>query len=239
MATPYLDEQNLGILRHVRSGERILDVGCGRGRLGEEMRARGNVVHGIELDPDAAATAQGRLDFAHCGDATVLDQLPDEIRAGGYDTLVLADVLEHLINPEDFLRGVTPLLREGGRLLISLPNVASWPTRLRLLAGDFSYGDSGVLDRTHLRFFTRKTARALVTGLGFRVVAEDVTPYFARTLLPVVKRIRQDHGLVDSPLYRFYARWVEPVEAAVARLRPELLAFQLILDAQRLPANAP
>jgi 2-polyprenyl-3-methyl-5-hydroxy-6-metoxy-1,4-benzoquinol methylase len=233
MGTPYLDERNLGILRQIRSGERILDVGCGRGCLGEEMRSRGNVVHGIELDPEAAAMAKQRLDLVVCADATVVDQLPVEVRAGQYDTLVLADVLEHMANPQRFLDQVTPLLRPSGRIVVSLPNVASWPMRLRLLAGDFTYADAGILDRTHLRFFTRKTARALIEEAGFRIVAEDVTPYFARVVLPVLKRLRPSEGLVDSPAYRFYARWVEPVEAAVARLHPPLLAFQNILVGQR------
>jgi hypothetical protein len=109
--------------------------------------------------------------------------------------------------------------------------------RLKLLSGDFTYGDSGILDRTHLRFYTHRSARALLASCGLEVVDEDVTPSFARAALPLVKSVvgrsngsGGDPGaIVDSPAYKAYARFVEPVEAAVARLSPGLLAFQMIL----------
>jgi 2-polyprenyl-3-methyl-5-hydroxy-6-metoxy-1,4-benzoquinol methylase len=232
MSTPYLEEANLGVLRHVGTGERILDVGAGRGKLGEAMRARGNVVHGIELDADAARAAGGRLDFVHHGDATA--ELPPTIATGGYDRVVLADVLEHVVSPRALLLAARPLLRPGGEVVVSLPNVATWTMRLRLLAGDFTYGDSGILDRTHLRFFTRRTARALLRSCGLELVAEGVTPNLARAALPVVKWLLGpgdgDPGaLVDSPAYQAYARFVEPCEARVARAWPGLLAFQIVL----------
>ena len=235
MSTPYLEEANLGVLRHVRSGLRILDVGAGRGKLGEAMRARGNVVHGVEVDADAAAVARTRLDFVHCGDATRAADLPSPIAAGGYDMVVFADVLEHVIDPRSLLLAARPLLRTGGVVIVSLPNVATWTMRLRLLAGDFTYGDSGILDRTHLRFFTHRSARTLLGSCGVSIVAEDVTPSLARAALPVVKSVLAGRGpsdpgaLVDSPAYQAYARYVEPVEATVARRWPTLLAFQMIL----------
>jgi predicted TPR repeat methyltransferase len=235
MSTPYLEEANLGVLRHVGARERILDVGAGRGKLGEAMRARGNVVHGIELDADAARVAGARLDFVHCGDATRTAELPETIAAGGYDRVVFADVLEHVLDPSTLLLAARPLLRPGGEVLVSLPNVATWTMRLRLLAGDFTYGDSGVLDRTHLRFYTRRTARALLESCGLEVVAEDATPNLARAMLPAVKALLGARGsgnpgaLVDSPAYRAYARFIEPFEAGIARTWPALLAFQIVL----------
>jgi 2-polyprenyl-3-methyl-5-hydroxy-6-metoxy-1,4-benzoquinol methylase len=239
MSTSYFDEANQGVLRHVGTGERILDIGAGRGRLGAAMRARGNVVHGVELDVDAAAVARGRLDFVHCGDATRTAELPPEIAAGGYDRVVFADVLEHVLDGRSLLRAARPLLRPGGEVVVSIPNVATWTMRLRLLAGDFTYGDSGTLDRTHLRFFTHRSARALLRSSGLSIVAEDVTPSMARALLPAVKSVLvgRDGGgdpgaIVDSPAYKVYARYVEPIEAGIARLRPTLLAFQMILVAR-------
>ena len=238
MSTPYLEEANLGVLRHVGTRERILDVGAGRGKLGEVMRARGNVVHGIELDADAARVAGTRLDFVHCGDATRTAELPATIVAGGYDRVVFADVLEHVLAPRPLLLAARPLLRPGGEVVVSLPNVATWTMRLRLLAGDFTYGDSGILDRTHLRFYTRSSARALLRSCGMEVVAEGVTPSLARAALPLVKSILGsgsggDPGaIVDSPAYQAYARFVEPIEARVAGAWPTLLAFQIVLVAR-------
>lgn len=234
MSTPYLEEANLGVLRHVGHGERILDVGAGRGRLGETMRARGNLVHAIELDAAAAEAARGRVDFVHCGDATRIAELPPPIAAGAYDRVVFADVLEHVLDPQALLFAARGLLRPGGEVVVSLPNVATWTMRLRLLAGDFTYGDSGILDRTHLRFFTYRSARALLRSVGLEIQAEDLTPSFARALLPAVKSlVRQGApdpaALVESPVYRVYSRFVEPAEAAVCRLWPSLLAFQIVL----------
>ena len=231
--TPYLEEANLGVLRQVATGERILDVGCGRGRLGQEMRARGNVVHGIELDREAAEVAATRLELVHCGDATDRESLPEPIRSGGYDAIVFADVLEHVIDPLRLVRSMRPLLRPDGRIIVSLPNVASWPVRLGLMFGRFDYQDAGVLDRTHLRFFTARSARALLSEAGFRIDAEDATPYLARAALPLARRLfsspSEAGSLVDSSAYRAYADWVEPIEALAARAWPGLLAFQVVL----------
>lgn len=234
MSTPYLEEANLGVLRHIGRGERILDIGAGRGRLGETMRSRGNVVHAIELDPDAAEIARSRLDFVYCGDATCIAELPPPIAAGGYDRVVFADVLEHVLDPGALLSAARTLVRPGGEVVVSLPNVATWTMRLRLLAGNFTYGDSGILDRTHVRFFTYRSARALLHSVGLEIQAEGLTPSFARAALPAVKsllrrEIQDPAALVDSPAYRFYARFIEPIEAAVCRLWPGLLAFQIVL----------
>lgn len=241
MSRPYREEANLAVLRCVGRGQRVLDIGCGRGRLGAEVRALGNTVHGIELDADSAAIAATRLDLVHCGDARDRAHLPEGIREGKYDLVLLCDVLEHLAQPEELLRAVRGYLREGGRVIVSLPNVAAWPIRLQLAAGRFTYADSGILDRTHLRFFTRTTARALVRKADYDIVAEGVTPYLARALLGLVGRLRAEDGpagLVDSRAYRVYARWIEPVEARLARLWPGMLAFQNVLLARARPEPA-
>jgi 2-polyprenyl-3-methyl-5-hydroxy-6-metoxy-1,4-benzoquinol methylase len=231
--TPYQEEANLGVLRHVHGSDRILDIGCGRGRLGMEMKKRGNTVHGVEIDPDAAEVARSRLDFVFCGDATDHDALPSEIRQGNYDCIVFADVLEHVPDPERLLSASHRLLEPHGRIIVSLPNVAVWTMRLRLLLGDFTYGSSGVLDRTHLRFFTRKTARRLLVDNGFSVTEEDLTPSFVRTALPVVSMVlrsrEQPQAIVDSKMYSHYRKFVEPLEVGVARVWPALFAFQHIL----------
>jgi 2-polyprenyl-3-methyl-5-hydroxy-6-metoxy-1,4-benzoquinol methylase len=241
MATPYLEEVNLAVMRLIGREGLILDVGCGTGINGHSLRALGNRVHGIEIDPDAARVARGRLDLVHCGDATRFADLPPEIREARYDVILLADVLEHLVDPEGFLVAVTgsPLVSERTRLVVSLPNVAVWSMRLGLLFGDFTYGDSGILDRSHLRFFTRKTARALLRSAGFTIEREDLTPSLVRAALPLVKTLMKGEGgdgtpdrLLRSPAYQFYKHWVLPAETALCRLRPPLLAFQIVFTAR-------
>jgi 2-polyprenyl-3-methyl-5-hydroxy-6-metoxy-1,4-benzoquinol methylase len=133
--------------------KRILDVGCARGRLGHELKLQDptRYVVGVEQDPDAAKAAGERLD-----DVFVLDVQVDTppIEPGSLDCLLLGDVLEHLVDPEEVLRRYRGLLRDDGLVLVSVPNIQHFSVIKNLLRGDFMYQPSGLLDGTHLRFFT-------------------------------------------------------------------------------------
>jgi len=244
---PYLEEVNPGIVRHVGTGHRVLDVGCGSGALGEAMRKLGNRVVGVECHPEAVARAATRLDGAFALDVT---DAAAALRALGnerFDTLVFADVLEHLPDPFRVLSFWSGFLAEGGRLLVSVPNVAVWTMRLSLLAGIFRYDDTGVLDRTHLRFFTFATARELVEAAGFSVRIRDVEPHLVRALLPLIKGLLvprprgggapDPRAIIDSPWYKVYQRWVFPLELAMARLWKGALGFRIILVAEKISAR--
>lgn len=166
------------IISWAKPGLRALDVGCDTGRLGEGLKRKGLAVDGVEMDPDAARLAAGRLDRVVTGsilDASVLHGLN-----GPYDIIIFADVLEHLPQPEAALDGIKALLSDEGEVYASLPNVANFRVRLPLLFGRFQYTEIGILDKTHLRFFTRTTARELFTGAGYEVA--EVKP--AATHLP-------------------------------------------------------
>ncbi len=152
------------------SRREILDVGCGAGVLGESLQlTRDNVrVTGIELDPKAAARARERLFRVEVGDCvSALRLIPD----ASYDTILFADILEHLPDPGVALHEARRLLRRDGDLVISLPNVRHWSVLRDLLEGDWKYEDAGILDRTHLRFFTRRSATRLLQDSGFTVSA--------------------------------------------------------------------
>src|SRR5207247_10606372 len=90
------------------------------------------------------------------------------------------DVLEHPENPLAVLRGLLPYLEEEGHVLLSLPNIAAWTVRLALLRGSFDYEPSGILDDTHLRFFTRETAQRLATDAGLEVLRVEQNPMLVR-----------------------------------------------------------
>ncbi len=146
-----------------------------------------------------------------------IDSLVDLDRP--FDVIVCADVLEHLAEPERVLASVRRWLAPGGLLLVSVPNVANAAIRLSLLAGRFEYSDKGILDRTHLRFFTRRSARRLVEQAGFRVRRIRATPVPAELALPVLGRFP------FRPLSRALA-------AAAARAWPTLFAYQFLFDAR-------
>ncbi len=155
---------------------RILDVGCGQGCFAARLKAdRQAEVWGIEIDPVASGMAAERLDRVLTGDALeVVPALPD----GFFDCIVLNDILEHLVRPETLLRLLQPKLAPGGRVVASLPNVRHFPELWRLVVrGEWEYTDEGLLDRTHLRFFTRRSMGRLFAGAGYRVLRQEgITP---------------------------------------------------------------
>ena len=142
--------------------------------------AQGAVVDGVEQDPDAAAKAADVCRRVAVGDVEHMD-FPFE--KGSYDVIVMADLVEHLRHPVELMARLEPYLRTDGQLLLSTPNVANWSVRLRLLAGRWDYSNRGLLDNTHIRFFTLRTLRAAVQEAGYRVAAIDVT-----CPLPVLRR---------------------------------------------------
>jgi SAM-dependent methyltransferase len=146
--------------------KRVLEVGCARGRLGHELKLQdpSRYVAGVEQDPIAAQAAGERLD-----DVFVLDVQTDipPIETGSLDCLLLGDVLEHLLDPEDVLRRYRDLLANDGVVLVSVPNIQHFSVVKSLLRGDFMYQPSGLLDGTHLRFFTYMSFAKLMLDAGF------------------------------------------------------------------------
>jgi methionine biosynthesis protein MetW len=174
--TPYaLNRRGYGthqaIAERVRAGSRILDVGCASGYVMAYLReTKGCDGIGIEQDPDAAA--QARL-----AGFTVVEDNAERGMAmaashGPFDHIIFGDVLEHMVDPGPVLAASRDLLRGEGTVIVSLPNVVSLRARLRLASGVWRYEDSGIFDRTHLRFFTVSTGRDLVADSGFRISHE-------------------------------------------------------------------
>ena len=150
-----------------RAARRVLDIGCGAGRLGEALKARQPAeVVGIELDEAAAAVARIRLDDVLVGD---IERLAPEFPAASFDAIVCADALEHMREPGRVLRMARSWLAPEGRLIASIPNVRYHGVVRSLLDGNWTYEPAGLLDRTHLRFFTRREVEKLFHRAGFVV----------------------------------------------------------------------
>ena len=157
-----------------RGVTRVLDLGCSSGALGAVLRQRdGAAVIGIERDPEYGARAAARLDRVLVADLEQLArQEPDSLRhdLGDFDCIVAADVLEHLVDPWSALRAFRPLLRPGGALVVSLPNVRYWESLWELgIRGTWPRRPEGIHDATHLRWFTLTDAYELIEGAGVRV----------------------------------------------------------------------
>ncbi|MGH9123017.1 MAG: class I SAM-dependent methyltransferase [Acidimicrobiales bacterium] len=150
--------------------KRILDVGASNGTVGEALRQVGKHVTGIEILPELAAQAEGRLDEVIVADVEDL-ALRGVSPGGPFDCVVMADVLEHLRDPWAVVKWATTLLPPDGSLVISVPNVAHIRTVWNLLGRKrWVYEEFGIFDRTHLRWFGRANLDGLLTGTGLRIV---------------------------------------------------------------------
>ncbi len=157
-----------------RGTRTLLDVGCGRGAFGSNVKgALGATVWGVELNADAARIAAARIDRVLQADINVaLAELP----AGHFDCVTFNDVLEHLVDPYSVVERIKRLLTPAGAVVASLPNVRHFPVAWELFwNGRWDYGDAGVLDRTHLRFFTRASMRELFAARGYAVELHGIT----------------------------------------------------------------
>jgi 2-polyprenyl-3-methyl-5-hydroxy-6-metoxy-1,4-benzoquinol methylase len=160
--------RNYVFIEEARKYHTILECGCSTGFLSRQLAAGGSRVVGIEIDAEAAEKAR-----EFCARVLSLDlNRPNWSNTVGerFDLVTYGDVLEHLLEPQAVLRETKNVLAPGGRILISLPNIAYWTMRAKLLMGRFEYESMGLLDYTHLRFFTFHTARKMIEQAGYRIV---------------------------------------------------------------------
>jgi len=158
----------------VPEGARVLDVGCAQGYISEQLVGEGCEVFGIELDPDAAELARRHCAEVIVADMDTLTELPWPEHS--FDVILCMDILEHLKDPARALKLLKLYLRPDGIVIVTLPNVANWWIRFRLLRGRWDYHPFGICDKSHLRFFTLNTARDLLAEAGFSIAKFDVTP---------------------------------------------------------------
>jgi 2-polyprenyl-3-methyl-5-hydroxy-6-metoxy-1,4-benzoquinol methylase len=170
----YYQTARLGLLRLATGAQvqRVLELGCGAGANLAEIKKRfpGCQTTGVELRAEAAQAAQasGLMDHVLQGDALSADQI--HFAPGSFDLVICSHVLEHFAQPEELLARVRGWLAPGGQLLVALPNLRHLSVLVNLVwHGDFRYQPSGILDHTHLRFYTRKSAIRFLTDCGWRV----------------------------------------------------------------------
>lgn len=195
---------------------RVLDVGCGAGTLGAALKAQtGAEVAGIELFEEAAALAETRLDAVHRLDLQTLTELP--YPDGYFDAMTFGDVLEHMHDPHGLLRTLRRYLGDGGTIVCSIPNVKHWTVVLDLIVRDrWRYDDKGLLDRTHVHFFTLEEIGEMLDEVGF-----DPDTVQATTIGPAPPPVEQ---LAD-----FAATFGESRDEVLARLT----AYQYVIRARR------
>ncbi len=200
----------LKFLATAKTPSRILDVGVAGGYLGEILKRQGHHVVGIESDPQLAAEARAYYEDFYLVD---VEQFGFPQR-GEFDYILFADVLEHLRDPTEVLRRVLPCLTSSGEIIISLPNVANLFIRLQLMFGRFEYAERGILDKTHLRFFTLDTMRQMIHDASCRIL--ELQP----TSVPLQLAVPWTDSRVFEPLHELHFLAV--------RFWKTLLAYQFV-----------
>ena len=202
------------IRRFSPRGGTLLDLGAAGGELGAALRDRFDRTIGFEYDADRVGDLRTRFDSVVIADLETVKSLPPNARA-----VVLADILEHLRDATTLLRCVLEALAPDGRVFISVPNIANITVRLGLLFGVFEYRDRGILDYTHLRFFTMRTIRREIENAGFRIVA------IRGSSVPV-------RLIVGRWMPEFLLRIGERVLTWITRVWRSLFAYQIIVVAE-------
>jgi 2-polyprenyl-3-methyl-5-hydroxy-6-metoxy-1,4-benzoquinol methylase len=210
---PESSHQQIATLLRRLGRSPVLDVGAAQGFLGTLMRDANLVLDGVEPQPAWAAQARGFYRQMFETDIESAD-LPDH----AYRVIVCADVLEHTVNPSAVLRRLRRAATEDALFVISLPNVAHIAVRLMLLVGRFPKMERGILDRTHLHFYTRATAEDLLRSAGLQVKTVSATAVPLHDVWPTGVA----GGLLGATM------WLQRVAVRVA---PRLFAFQWILVA--------
>ncbi len=202
----------------IPDGASILDMGCHTGQFGAVLKKKACRVTGVEIDVEAAERAKRVLDRVAVGDvenAATFQKLDGQ----QYDVILFLDVLEHCRHPAGVLNAARKVLKPDGFVVASIPNIANWSVRINLLFGKFDYEPTGLMDETHLRFYTIRTVANLFSAAGYAIDLMD-----HRYSVPVF-RLRKTFGRVlANTLGHFF---------------PGLFSYQMVIKAHPVGTGAP
>jgi predicted TPR repeat methyltransferase len=202
------------INRYSNGARTLLDLGAAGGELGEALRSKFKRTIGFEYDVDRIGDLRHRFDQVVITDLENVRRLPNHP-----DAIVLADILEHLRDPRMLLQCVREALPPEGHVFVSVPNIANVTVRIGLLLGIFEYRERGILDSSHLRFYTMRAIRRDVEGAGFRIIAIRGSSVPIRLILPWAPELLLRVG--------------ERMLTVVTRIWRALFAYQIIIVARR------
>ncbi|MGZ4807891.1 MAG: class I SAM-dependent methyltransferase [Thermoanaerobaculia bacterium] len=202
------------IRRFAKKGGTLVDLGAAGGELGEAVRDHFQRTLGFEFEIANLPALRSRFDAAVIADLEKLKRLP-----AGADAIVLADVLEHLRDAPGLLTLVRESLARDGKIFVSVPNIANITVRIGLLLGVFEYRERGILDNTHLRFYTLRTIRQEIENAGFRILVIRGSSVPLRLII----------GKLTPDLL---VRAGERILSIVTRMWRALFAYQIIIVAE-------
>ena len=190
----YINSGNADVLKLVTSSYcSILDVGCGSGALAKVLSANRHKVDGITISNQESAVAKEYVNDIYLHNLET--GLPESILHSQYDYVICSHVLEHIVYPDRLLKDIFTVLKTGGFLIIALPNIMHYKSRMKLLAGKFEYEDAGIWDNTHVKWYTFNSTKKLLTEYGFLIEVATVTgelPFnslFSKILPPIMHKL--------------------------------------------------
>ncbi|MEX0668700.1 MAG: class I SAM-dependent methyltransferase, partial [Candidatus Saccharimonadales bacterium] len=185
----------------IPEGSTVLDIGCSSGVFGERLiKEKSCRVDGIEVDSDDAKQAKKRLRNVYQLNVEIDDLDLDEI----YDIIFMGDVIEHLAKPIEALRKVKKFLKPEGSLVFSIPNITHMSVRLMLLKGQIKYGETGLLDETHLHFYNQEEVYRVLGSAGFKIIKFD---YVERDIpMSIIEKELKDVGLNTTDNFKSVAQ---------------------------------
>lgn len=214
---PFIGSSHTFAFKNIFSKDKattILDIGSSIGMIGRVLKAKGfKNLEAVEIDKESREIASKYYNVMY-------ESLDDVTKT--YDLILLLDVLEHTVSPREFFEQVLSKLNKGGTLLLSVPNIAHWYPRFSLLFGFFNYKEKGILDKTHLHFFTSKTIRDFVLSFdNVKIIKEQASSAPIEMFLN--KRI------VKFALYKAFSF----LKLWLVNLFPGILGYQNLLVIQK------
>ncbi len=214
---PGTDMSAAKLLNWVPDGSNVLDIGCATGYMCSALKEHKNCkITGIEIDANMASVAKKKCDDVIEGDILSMDIKKELGEEAVFDVVLMGDVLEHLTDPGSVLQKIRPFLKEKGLLLVSVPNIAHSAIIFELLQGKFPYREEGLLDYTHLRFFTKESLINMLESKGFwvtsierTIVPAENTEFRCDISLFPKETVQFIKNLPDSDTYQFIIRAVK------------------------------
>lgn len=200
----------------------VVEVGCASGVLAKAYRTiNPNARYiGIELSESAAQTAATRMDVVIIGNVEepeTLDELDDVLEDSSVDVLIFGDVLEHLIDPWSVLSQFKPFMSENGYCIACVPNVSHWTIVLDLIHSEWNYREKGILDKTHLRFFTKKTMIDLFQNAGWHI----------ESLIPIIETLDETELVIN-----IFTSMAHHFKLTPEQIRENLNVYQWVIRAR-------